>query len=133
MTTLLLVIIALLLIPLTMTTAFAQNTAIVLSPFKQFKVGIPLQNISCNQGLVLFLKISDGYPVCVKSTTAEKFIARGWAYLCNKQSGLNIILLSANKLLGISIGFKHMDLMLGVVPYQNLTSSKNFSNNKELR
>lgn len=51
----------------------------VLSPLKQLKNGILLQDIKCKEDLILTIKISDGSPACVKSETKAKLIERGWA------------------------------------------------------
>ena len=48
----------------------------LLSPLKQFKSGIPVNQILCNKNLVLIQKY-DNSPVCVKPFTAEKLIERG--------------------------------------------------------
>ena len=53
------------------------------SPKKQMKLGIMPEKITCNEGLVLMLKIS-GMPACVKSTTAEKLEERGWKQIIQK-------------------------------------------------
>ena len=37
-----------------------------------------IQNIMCRQGFEKIFKLSDDSPVCVKSSTAEKLIDRGW-------------------------------------------------------
>ena len=52
---------------------------IVLSPKKQVEFGVEAKNVTCKTGLELILKQSDGSPTCVKPTTAEKLIERGWA------------------------------------------------------
>ena len=49
------------------------------SPYKQFSDGIIPENIVCAEGLEAVLKSSVGYPACVKSTSVEKLIQRGWA------------------------------------------------------
>ena len=49
------------------------------SPKSQFKNNISLNEISCNQNLVLIFKATDGSPACVKSFSVEKLIQRGWA------------------------------------------------------
>jgi len=51
----------------------------ILSPLKQFKSGIPAQNVQCEDGLQLTIKSSNGNPACVKPETKEKLIERGWA------------------------------------------------------
>jgi hypothetical protein len=48
-----------------------------LSPLKQFKSGISLDDIQCKNNLVLIQK-HDGSPVCVTSETKQKLIERGW-------------------------------------------------------
>ena len=52
---------------------------IILAPLKQIKSGISVANIQCGTDLVLVIKIEDGSPACVKSDTATKLFARGWA------------------------------------------------------
>jgi len=53
------------------------------SPRKQIKSGIMPEKITCEEGLVLMLKIS-GLPACVKPTTAEKLEERGWKQVIQK-------------------------------------------------
>lgn len=48
------------------------------SPLKQFKGGVPSYMITCNLGLVPIMKISDHTPACIKPTTDEILIKRGW-------------------------------------------------------
>ncbi|WP_428327236.1 hypothetical protein [Nitrosopumilus sp.] len=55
----------------------------VESPRKQIKFGIMPEKITCNEGLVLMLKIS-GMPACVKPTTAERLEERGWKEVIQK-------------------------------------------------
>lgn len=47
------------------------------SPLKQFKNGIPFNEIKCNPGLQLTQKY-DGKPACVKSVTYFELIKRNW-------------------------------------------------------
>lgn len=51
----------------------------VISPLKQFKSGIPAEDVQCKQDLQLILKAKDGSPACVKPETKEKLVERGWA------------------------------------------------------
>ena len=51
----------------------------VTSPRMQVKQGIAPSDIICNYGLELVFKNSDNSPACVKPSTAEKLIERGWA------------------------------------------------------
>lgn len=54
------------------------DVKIELSPLRQFKSGIPVQNIQCNEGLQLMMKSSNGYPVCIKPSTVSKLFQIGW-------------------------------------------------------
>lgn len=49
------------------------------SPLKQFKSGVPIDEIQCNEGLVQIFKKSDNSPACVTLQTKSKLIERGWA------------------------------------------------------
>lgn len=49
------------------------------SPLKQLKHGASLDNVKCIEGLQLILKQSTGAPYCVKPSSIEKLIQRGWA------------------------------------------------------
>lgn len=51
----------------------------ILSPLKQFKLGVPVDQIQCNDSLVLVTK-NNGSPACIKPETKIKLIERGWAY-----------------------------------------------------
>ena len=48
-------------------------------PQQQLKNGFLPQQVICKEGLELIFKSTDGSPACVKPTTAEKLIERGWA------------------------------------------------------
>jgi len=50
----------------------------ILSPKQQLKNNINPTDISCKTDLVLIFKVSDHSPACVKSTSVEKLIDRGW-------------------------------------------------------
>ena len=47
------------------------------SPLKQFKSGVPDNEIQCRESLIPVVR-HDGTPACVKPQTAEKLIERGW-------------------------------------------------------
>src|SRR2546428_5542212 len=51
------------------------------SPWAQFKSGISINDIKCDQGFVLIVKNSDNSPACVKPQTAQKLVERGWGVL----------------------------------------------------
>ena len=46
-------------------------------PLKQFKSGIPIEEIQCKENLQLVIK-NNGNPACVKSTSLGKLYLRGW-------------------------------------------------------
>ncbi len=48
-------------------------------PKQQSDAGVLPENIICYNGLELIFKASDNSPACVKSTTVQKLIDRGWA------------------------------------------------------
>ena len=49
------------------------------SPLKQLKQGTIPDNVKCTEGLQLVLKQSTGTPHCIKPSSVEKLIQRGWA------------------------------------------------------
>lgn len=49
------------------------------TPLKQMRIGIDAGDVSCNEGLELLKKISNGKAVCISETSAEKLLLRGWA------------------------------------------------------
>ena len=57
-------------------TAIIRNTG-VPSPYKQMKNGIMVEHVTCNGTLEKIYK-SDGSPACVKPSSVEKLIQRGW-------------------------------------------------------
>ncbi len=50
-----------------------------ISPHKQMKAGVPVDELECREGLNLVLKSSNGKAMCVKSVTAERLIEKGFA------------------------------------------------------
>jgi hypothetical protein len=50
-----------------------------LAPLKQIRVGIGALDVSCKDGYGLVLKSTDNMPSCVKPSTANILIQRGWA------------------------------------------------------
>lgn len=50
-----------------------------LSPLKQIKSGMKAQDVKCKYDLQLVIKAEDGSPACVKPTSVEKLVMRGWA------------------------------------------------------
>jgi len=52
-------------------------------PLKQMKKAIKPETVVCNEGLELIFKSSDGSPACVKQSTSQKLLVRGWTILGN--------------------------------------------------
>lgn len=50
-----------------------------LAPLKQIRVGIGALDVSCKDGYGLVLKSTNNMPSCVKSSTADVLVQRGWA------------------------------------------------------
>ena len=48
-------------------------------PRKQFRAGIPSEEIKCKEGLDLVIKVSSGFPACVKPQSKQKLLKMGWA------------------------------------------------------
>lgn len=48
-------------------------------PLKQIQEGTEPSKVTCTEGLELVLKFSNGQPACIKSSSIEKLIQRGWA------------------------------------------------------
>ena len=53
----------------------------ILPPLKQFKSGVPTNEIQCKDGLTMLLTPKDSRPVCVTWDTAEKLIPRHWGVI----------------------------------------------------
>ena len=63
------------------------QTSIIPSPVKQLKNNIFSENIICKDGLELIFKQNNS-PACVKQSTAEKLVERGWALFFPNSQGL---------------------------------------------
>ena len=48
-------------------------------PLKQISNGILPEDVACTEGLVLVLKSSNNLPSCIKPSSVEELIQRGWA------------------------------------------------------
>lgn len=60
-------------------TPFAFSQADYNPPLKQILNGVEPFDVKCSHGLELVLKMLDGSPACIKPTSVEKLIERGWA------------------------------------------------------
>ncbi|HET6458600.1 MAG TPA: hypothetical protein VFG24_06955 [Nitrosopumilaceae archaeon] len=49
-----------------------------MTPLKQIKSGVMLQDVKCREGLVLVIKELDQHPACVKSTSEQRLLTHGW-------------------------------------------------------
>ena len=54
------------------------------TPLGQYKLGIPLDQIVCREGLELIIKSSNWHPACVKSENVKKLVSKGWAMNSNE-------------------------------------------------
>lgn len=50
----------------------------ISSPLKQFKSGIPIDEIQCKVGLQLVIKASNGNPACVKASSIQHLVQISW-------------------------------------------------------
>jgi len=48
-------------------------------PLKQFRAGIPSEEIKCKEGFDLVIKVNSGFPACVKPQSKQKLLNLGWA------------------------------------------------------
>lgn len=62
---------------------FFDTSLKVPPPGVQIKNGVEPADISCNEDLFLIFKASDYSPACVKQSTAQKLLERGWTKLGN--------------------------------------------------
>jgi hypothetical protein len=74
-------------------------------PLKQISVGVAPENVTCTEGLVIVLKSSNSSPTCIKPSSVEKLIQRGWAI--EKEAYM--------------IGF--LDRFIGTIPSSIISSS----------
>ena len=49
-----------------------------IPPLKLYKLDIPFEEIFCSPGLVLIQKMTDDKPACVKPSSVEELLLRGW-------------------------------------------------------
>ncbi len=70
----------------------------VISPKKQLRLLISIDDVVCDERFIKVIKVSTGNPSCVKPSTAEKLINSGWAKAVDQQ------LLDAAKMDKTSIG-----------------------------
>lgn len=57
----------------------SQGIAYFAPPLKQIQKGTDPSAVTCTEGLELVMKFSNGNPACIKPTSVEKLIERGWA------------------------------------------------------
>jgi len=60
---------------------FTKRHQVHLSPLQQIRIGMGPGDLVCSEGLVKIEKLSDNSIACVKSSTAEKLVERGWGTL----------------------------------------------------
>ncbi|MDH3313929.1 MAG: hypothetical protein OEM28_12425 [Nitrosopumilus sp.] len=57
----------------------ANGIAYFPPPLKQISHGVSSENVTCTEGLVLVIKVTNNLPACVHFTSKEILIQRGWA------------------------------------------------------
>ncbi|MGI0026307.1 MAG: redoxin domain-containing protein [Nitrosopumilaceae archaeon] len=62
---------------------------IMTYPLKQIKHGVLVHDVKCKTGFTLILKSSDGSPACVKNSSVNVLVMRGWAM--NEDSMMKIM------------------------------------------
>lgn len=84
----------------------------ILSPLKQLRSGIPINEIKCREEMVLITKSSDGSPACVTPETKEELIERGWAKSDGERTHLTPIIPELGKIgtYELQIGNKTYDI-----------------------
>lgn len=84
-----------------LTDSYLHNHSLLsYSPLAQFQDNIPLDRITCAEGLELIMKKSNGMPACVKPSSVPILIERGWAIHVlpdHKKDGNNSELLKTDK------------------------------------
>ncbi|MDE1843655.1 MAG: hypothetical protein KGH95_08405, partial [Thaumarchaeota archaeon] len=70
---------------------YVTGVKLIDAPLKQFKSGIPVSDVKCNDDLQLILKFEDNSPACVKPDTAQKLIDRGWATITVTKASFEVI------------------------------------------
>ncbi len=58
--------------------SFNKRYQVHLSPLQQIRIGMEPVDLICSEGLVKIEKLSDNSIACVKASTAEKLVQRGW-------------------------------------------------------
>lgn len=53
------------------------STSFVMSPLKQFKSGIAVNDVKCGQGFQLIIRSEGGFPACVKYSSVQKLVDWG--------------------------------------------------------
>ncbi len=80
--------------PATLESSFAQQD---VSPHQQWKKSADLDELSCKQGYLLFLKTHGGYPMCVFPSTYLKLVDRGFgnydrSIMDNRPEMMNVLM-----------------------------------------
>jgi hypothetical protein len=68
-----------------------------LAPLKQIRVGIGALDVACKNGYGLVLKTTNNMPSCVKSSTADILVQRGWAIAPNEITKLKMTYESSSR------------------------------------
>ena len=85
----------------------------IKSPLKQTQSGILIEDIRCKDSLGLLIK-HDGSPACVKPSSVEKLIERGWNEIRNSQTRHPISTLAPSDPMSITINGSHTPVIIPI-------------------
>ena len=66
------------------------NESSMLPPLKQYKIVLDIHEIECKSHLMLIFKDKVGSPACVKPSSVEKLLERGWTTELKQNNSINI-------------------------------------------
>ena len=90
----------------------------VVSPLKQVKLGITLDEIQCKETLVLIQKY-DGSPACVKSSTEWELIDRGWTTVTFSEDKIDVKQITGAKILNFSFDDYNKSIIIQIDSFSN--------------
>lgn len=117
----------------------AENNNSSILPLEQFRSGIPVQNVKCNQTFGLIIKAEDSSPACVRPDTAVSLVKNNWAF-----TGFSVIqfdkIYHVDRIIDFTIRYagligpeppcQHIRLMVVDSNQNTIWENKNFTNDK---
>ena len=81
------------------------KNCLLLSPLKQFRAGISINEIQCKDNYVKIIKLSNSFLSCVKPSSFEKLLLRGWGKSFDESQFTKTITLEDNgKTITLNVG-----------------------------